>query len=109
MLALLLGLDALSVLALAVTLRRAAATGRPLRPDERPLTRAEMRPFVRNGLVYVNPDDPRGWVPKVGGYGWTVNLRTPEAGRRFVWLLAFALVNTIVTVAYSLATSPHHH
>jgi uncharacterized membrane protein len=109
MLALLLGLDALLVLALAITLRRAAAAGRPLRPDERPLTRAEMRPFVRNGLVYVNPDDPRGWVPKVSGYGWTVNLRTPEAGRRFVFLLAFALVDTLIIVAYSLATGSHHH
>ena len=35
-----------------------------------------MRPHIWLKSFYINPDDPRGWVPKVWGFGQTVNFRT---------------------------------
>jgi uncharacterized membrane protein len=33
----------------------------------------------KGGLFYVNPDDPRLWVEKRIGYGWTLNFARPAA------------------------------
>jgi len=48
----------------------------------------EMRRFVLWRSFYVNPDDPRGWVPKMTGYGWTVNFRTRRNAALFAALIA---------------------
>lgn len=40
---------------------------------------------------YVNPNDPRGIVPKTLGLGWTVNFRT----MRQVWILLVLLALTL--------------
>lgn len=57
-------------------------------------------PAGYRGLVYANPDDPRVWVPKLGGMGSTLNF---AHGSAWVWLVAIlalpisALVTAIVT------------
>jgi uncharacterized membrane protein len=33
----------------------------------------------RCGMFYANPEDPRLWVPKRTGYGWTLNFARPAA------------------------------
>ena len=73
-----------------------ARRGRTLQPGESPLPREEMRRH-RQWLFYCNPDDPRGWVPKITGPGWTVNVRT-RAGALVM------LVFTIGTIAGVLGT-----
>jgi uncharacterized membrane protein len=50
----------------------------------------------RCGLFYVNPDDPRLWVEKRIGYGWTLNFARPSAYGVMAVLVA-------VTVALVLA------
>jgi uncharacterized membrane protein len=42
-------------------------------------TPAERVGFYRCGMFYVNPDDPRLWVEKRYGVGWTLNYARPAA------------------------------
>jgi uncharacterized membrane protein len=35
----------------------------------------DLKPFVLWNSFYMNPQDPRGWVPKISGLGRTVNFR----------------------------------
>ena len=51
------------------------AQGRKPAPGENVPTADEMRGHLVYGMFYANPDDPRGWVPKPIGYGYTINLR----------------------------------
>jgi uncharacterized membrane protein len=37
-----------------------------------------------HGIYYSNPTDPRLWVPKLGGAGWTINFGHP---RGWIWML----------------------
>ena len=46
------------------------------------------------GLVYSNPDDARLWVPKLSGYGLTINF----AHARARWLLAAIMLLPLTTV-----------
>lgn len=75
------------------------AGGRELRPGEHEPTRQEMRRFILWGLVYSNPDDPRGWVPKPRGVGWTVNVRSASAARGYAILAVLTIVSVLATVA----------
>jgi uncharacterized membrane protein len=77
--------------ALLVTSFILASLGRKLRPGEQPIERTEMSKYLLWGIAYCNPDDPRGWVPKYWGPGWTVNVRN-RTGATFV------LIFTIMTV-----------
>jgi uncharacterized membrane protein len=76
-----------------------AASGRELRPGEHGPTRQEMRSFLLWGLVYSNPDDPRGWVPKPRGFGWTVNVRSPSAAQGYAILALITILSVLATVA----------
>lgn len=87
----------LSAVGLVVASIVLAAGGRKLRDGERPPDREEMRRHLAFGIIYCNPDDPRGWVPKVSGPGGTVNART-RAGA------VVMLVLTITTVAAVVLT-----
>ena len=60
-----------------VFMLRVAATGRKPQTGEPLPSRLEVRRSLVYGLFYCNPDDPRAWVPKLRGYGWTLNLRRP--------------------------------
>ena len=58
----------------------------------------DMRPFLYLGL-YVNPDDPRGWLPKSRpGHGWTVNFRTKLNAQIFMGTIAAILILTLALV-----------
>ena len=57
---------------------------------------------VRWGMFYVNPDDPRGWVPKPSGLGVTLNLRTEAHLRRYAALIVVAFGSAMAMVAVLL-------
>lgn len=63
---------------------------------------AEMRRHTLWTVFYVNPDDPRGWVPKPYGIGWTVNFRTP----RNVYVFGALVVGTLLGAAVMSVVSP---
>jgi uncharacterized membrane protein len=85
--------------ALVIMILRLGATptaGRNLSGHPSP---AEMRPFVLWRSFYVNPDDPRGWVPKMTGYGWTVNFRTRRNAAVFAALIAICAASAAALTA----------
>ena len=49
----------------------------------------------RWGLFYVNPDDPRIWVPKQLGLGWTLNF-----AHRSSWLIMGLLLLPLLLLAF---------
>lgn len=61
-------------------------------PGGDPLPPEEMRRHVVWRSFYVNPDDPRGWVPKLSGTGWTVNFRSRANATVFGVFLGMTLV-----------------
>ena len=54
-----------------------------------------MRPFLVARSFYVNPDDPRGWVPKISGVGMTINFRTRRNAVVFVVLILWVLAASL--------------
>jgi uncharacterized membrane protein len=58
----------------------------------------QMKDHVLWHSFYINPNDPRGWVPKAYGYGWTINFRTKNRayffGVQVLLQLALALLLT---------------
>jgi uncharacterized membrane protein len=60
----------------------------------------EMREHILWKLFYINPDDPRAWVPKTWGPGTTINFRT----RGQAYLFAFLILGTLAT-AIDLTTN----
>jgi len=63
-------------------------------------SKEEMRRFILWHAFYVNPDDPRGWVPKTHGFGYTVNFRTRDNALRFaLWILLDLLAALAMTIA----------
>ncbi len=78
-----------------------ASTGRKLRPGEPVPNRRDIRRHLLRGMFYCNPDDPRGWIPKLHGYGWTVNLRDPSWARTVSLLLAGLLLSGMVLIIVS--------
>lgn len=50
------------------------------------------------GLLYSNPDDPRIWVPKLGGYGWTLNFAHTRSRLMMLALLALPLLMVAATL-----------
>lgn len=66
---------------------------------------AEMRregalPPGYRGLVYANPEDPRVWVPKLGGMGATLNF---AHGRAWLWMALFLGVPLGIGLMVALA------
>jgi uncharacterized membrane protein len=54
-----------------------------------------------NGIIYSNPKDPRLWVPKISGYGTTLNF----AHRRAGLLLGSILVLSLGTAALGIVSA----
>lgn len=54
-----------------------------------------------NGVIYNNPKDPRLWVPKISGYGTTLNF----AHRRAWLLLGSILVLSLGTAALGMVSA----
>ena len=66
------------------------------------LSKDEMKPFSVYGAFYANPQDGSGWVPKMWGYGWTVNMRTRQNVHIFIALLGICLASALVQTAFAL-------
>ncbi len=95
-----LGLVGLSVVGLTAQLVwLATRVGAGAVPDD-----AAARRAVRWG-VYVNPDDPRGWLPKPSGVGWTVNFRAWPQAYGFFALIGAAMLGAALLV-YAALTLP---
>lgn len=75
---------------------RVAGGAPPRYADDQTPGLEAMRPFVLWRSFYVNPADPRGWVPKTSGIGWTVNFRTRERALVFAAMIASALLAALV-------------
>ena len=75
-----------------------AADGDKSVPD-----RLEMRRHALWRILYVNPNDPRGWVPKLYGYGFTVNFRR----KAFAVMFAASVVLTLASAVCLAIFRPH--
>lgn len=67
------------------------------------LSRDEMRRHVVWRSFYINPDDPRGWVPKLSGIGQTVNFRTRANAQIFALFLGMTFVGAAGLILSILA------
>ncbi len=81
-----------------------ASNANPEVPADTPLPDLdEMRRHILWHAVYANPDDPRGWVPKTSGYGWTVNFRTRRNAAIFLGLVTAGAASAVVLLAVALS------
>lgn len=48
--------------------------------------------------IYSNPEDPRIWVPKLGGYGWTLNFAHGRARLIMVLLVALPIAISLLVM-----------
>lgn len=76
---------------------------RTLGGDESQPDREEMKKFIVWKSFYVNPDDPRGWVPKTSGVGMTVNFRTKSRALIFAAMVAGSLISALAGAALVLS------
>jgi len=53
-----------------------------------------------NGIIYNNPDDPRLWVPKISGLGYTLNFAHPWARPIMIVILV------VVILIFALGVMP---
>ena len=68
--------------------------------------KTEMRKHLVWRLFYMNPEDPRGWVPKTWGFGWTVNFRSMEHIAIFITLVSFTLGSALATTWSAFCSMP---
>ena len=54
-----------------------------------------------NGIIYKNPDDPRLWVPKMMGIGYTLNFAHPWAWPIMLAFLAIPLFVVLIVIVLS--------
>jgi len=54
-----------------------------------------------NGIIYKNPADPRLWVPKITGLGYTLNFAHPWAWPIMIGLLAIPVLVVVITIVLS--------
>ena len=90
----------LSTLALLVQILRLGMAGRVGENVE--LSTADMQRHLMWRSFYVNPDDSRGWVPKMYGYGWTVNFRTRKSVHVFIVFVSISLIGALLATAAAL-------
>ena len=69
-------------------------------PSFTPPDKSEMSDHLVWKLFYANPEDPRGWVPKVSGFGYTVNFRTPGKAKAFAILIAATLLSALAQTGF---------
>ena len=65
--------------------------------------REQMRYHLVWVIFYSNPEDPRGWVPKIRGYGWTVNFRKKSQIYIFCLLLILTLFSGILQGVFAVS------
>ncbi len=74
------------------------ATRGPAANGSTPPPVEEMKIRMLWGLFYVNPGDPRGWVRKTSGLGYTVNSRTERNARIFASLILATLLSAVAQI-----------
>lgn len=75
-----------------------AGTTQPAAPDTPVPALTEMKAHLLWGLFYVNPEDPRGWVPKTSGFGYSVNFRTERNAKVFAGLILATAASAAVQI-----------
>jgi uncharacterized membrane protein len=85
---------ALGVVALVTMLHTLGAQGKGC-SIQSPPDRQEMQRHIIWKSFYVNPQDPRGCVPKTWGVGQTVNFRTKLSAGIFTEILVLALLSAL--------------
>jgi uncharacterized membrane protein len=70
-------------------------------------SRAIMRRYMLMGL-YCNPDDPRTFVQRPRGKGWTLNMRSEQAAAALWIMVAVMLIAAILLIAMLLGSSRPH-
>ncbi len=70
-------------------------------PSAPALPAEEVRKHLVFGSFYLNPADPRGWVQKLNGIGYTVNMRAMKHVYLFVALL-FATFGSAIGLCVSV-------
>jgi hypothetical protein len=63
-------------------------------------TQGPVSDHYRGGVFYVNPQDPRLWVEKRMGVGWTLNFAHPAAP----WVMVLLLGVTVGIVVAAVIT-----
>lgn len=100
----LLGSSALTLI-LSLTLLgwmlKLGATRGPEASGSPPPSTEEMKAHLSWGLFYVHPGDPRGWVPKTSGLGYTVNFRTERNVKVFACLVVATLASAIAQIVFA--------
>jgi len=61
----------------------------------------QMKKFLVWKSFYSNPSDPRGWVPKTYGFGWTINFRSRRQIYLFIALILINLGSALGAVYFS--------
>ena len=72
--------------------------GRDLNEGEKEVSKEEMKKFVVWKSFYSNPADPRGWVPKIYFWGWTINFRSENQIYIFSSLILIDLLTALSLV-----------
>lgn len=80
------------ILGAGLVLSRGLSAGRAARPDDTRLA-------GYRGLYYSNADDPRVWVPKLMGLGWTLNFAHRVA---WVWLAVLLAPSLVIVLLFAL-------
>ena len=96
-----LSLTFLGAFALVVFTVMVANQGKPDDESKKTIpTNEEMKNHIMWKMFYVNPNDPRGWVPKAG-HGSAPNFRTRKQVWVFVLLLTLAALPGLCLIVYA--------
>lgn len=66
-------------------------------------SREAMKPHFVLFAFYSNPDDPRGWVPQLWGFGWTVNFRKKRQIAVFAGLLLMTIASALTQASFAFS------
>lgn len=62
----------------------------------------EMKKYILWYSFYSNPEDPRGWVPKAFGWGFTPNFRSRKSIYYMITLIISTIATTIIFSFYMI-------
>jgi uncharacterized membrane protein len=96
----------LLAIVLVVALVALATVAIPVRPGRPPRGEQGTDPRRWRGVVYLNPDDPRLFVPKRVGVGWTVNFGHPWAWRILALMLGVLVLSVTLGTLFERSGSP---
>lgn len=92
-------LSGVQTVAVLIYMFRVAGSGKTIGTDDEIPDREEMKKYIIWKSFYMNPNDPRGWVPKTTGVGMTVNFRSWGQVKVFAALVAGSLLCALAGAA----------